>query len=78
MLETHVMLCVAEPDFLEKKKLFYPKKLGKWTKNGSKTGFYEFSGNFGHQYLLILFYNKKLCYLLCSSTGPIFEKNVCF
>ena len=30
-------LFVTEPDFLEK--LFLPQNLGKWIKNGSKTGF---------------------------------------
>ena len=39
MLETHMELCVAEPDFLE---TFLPKKLGKLTKNGPKTGFFEY------------------------------------
>ena len=39
MLETHMNLCVTEPDFLEKK--FLPQKLGKWVKNGPKTGFLE-------------------------------------
>ena len=39
MLETHTNLCVTEPDFLEK--IFLPQKLGKWVKNGPKTGFLE-------------------------------------
>ena len=30
------------------KKHFLPQKLGKWTKNGSKTRFCEFIGKFGH------------------------------
>ena len=37
MLETHMKLCVTESDFPEKKIL--PQKLGKWAKNGLKTGF---------------------------------------
>ena len=40
MLETHMKLCVTEPDFPEKKIL--TPKLGKWTKNGPKKGFFEF------------------------------------
>ena len=39
VLETHMKLCVAEPDFQEK--IFLPPKLGKWAKNGSKTGFFD-------------------------------------
>ena len=34
VLETHVKLCMREPDFPEK---FLPQKYGKWTKNGPKT-----------------------------------------
>ena len=56
--------CVWQCQIFWKKKIVLPPKIG----------FYEFSGNFGRQYLLILFYNKNLCYLLCSSTDPIFEK----
>ena len=37
MLETHMKLCVTEPDFLEKN--FLSQKLGKWTKNGPKLFF---------------------------------------
>ena len=36
MLETHMKLCVTEPDFLEN--IFLPPKLGKLTKNGPKQG----------------------------------------
>ena len=39
-LEIHVTLCMAEPDFPEK--TFLPQKLGKWTKNGPKTGFFKY------------------------------------
>ena len=46
MLETLMKLCVTEPDFLEK--IFLPKKLGKWAKNGSKTGFFEYIEKFCH------------------------------
>ena len=30
------------------RKMFLPPKLGKWTKNGPKTGFFEFIAKFGH------------------------------
>ena len=39
MLETHVMLCVAEPDFLEKKNCFTPKNWVNGPKMGQKQGF---------------------------------------
>ena len=37
ILETHIKLWVTVPD---PKKIFLPKKLGKLTKNGPKTGFF--------------------------------------
>ena len=37
MLETHKKLCMTKPDFLD-----LLTKLGIWTKNGMKTGFFEF------------------------------------
>ena len=46
VLETHMKLCVAEPDFSGGN--FLPKKMGKWTKNGTKTGFFEFIEKFGN------------------------------
>ena len=46
MLETHMKLCVTEPDFLEKK--YLSQKLGKWTKNGPKTGLFEYIETFCH------------------------------
>ena len=46
VLETSVKVCVTEPDFLEKFSL--PPKLGKWTKIGSKTCFFEFIEKFCH------------------------------
>ena len=46
MLEIHMKLWVTEPDFPEK--FFLPTKLEKWTKNGPKTGFFEFIEKFGH------------------------------
>ena len=36
-LETHMKLCVTEPDFPGK--FFLLLNLGKWTQNGPKTGF---------------------------------------
>ena len=42
MLETHMKLCVTEPDFPEK--VFLPQKLGKW----SKIGFFEYIDKFCH------------------------------
>ena len=44
VLETCMKFCVAEPDFLGK--IFLPQKLGKWNKNGPKTGFFEFIEKF--------------------------------
>ena len=46
VLETQMMLCVAEPDFPENS--FLPQKLGKWTRNGPKTWFFEFIEKFCH------------------------------
>ena len=46
VLESHVLLCVTEPDFLGK--FFLSPKLGKWAQNGSKSGFFQFIGKFGH------------------------------
>ena len=46
VLEFHVKLCMTEPDF--QGKFLLPSKLGKWAINGQKTGFFEFSGKFGH------------------------------
>ena len=39
-------LCVTEANFPEK--FFLPPKLGKFAKNGPKTGFFEFIEKFGH------------------------------
>ena len=55
-------------------KYFLPQKLGKWTKIGQKQGFFEFIEKFGHQFLLNLFYNENLYYMLCSFTNAIFGK----
>ena len=39
VLETHMKLCMREPDFPEK---FLPPKYRNWTENGPKTWFFEF------------------------------------
>ena len=57
VLEPHMKLRVIEPDFLGKK--FLPPKLGKWNKNGPKTGFFEFTEKFSHKFLLDLFSNEN-------------------
>ena len=72
VLETNMKLYATEPDFLEK--IFLLQNLGKWTKNGPKTGIFEFIETFGHSFLLNLFYNKNLYYFLCPGTNPIFRK----
>ena len=46
VLESHVKLCVTEPDFPGK--FFFALKIGKVGPNGSKTGFFEFIGKFDH------------------------------
>ena len=46
MLETHMKLCVREPDFSEK--FFLPQKLGKWAKNGPKLFFFKCIEKFCH------------------------------
>ena len=46
MLETHMKLCVTQPDFPEKN--FFAPKIGKWHKNGAKTGFLEYIEKFCH------------------------------
>ena len=65
VLETYMKLCVRELDF--PKKIFLPPpplpppfspSPPNW-ENGPKTGFFEFTENFGHQFLLN-FFNKKI------------------
>ena len=56
--------CVTEPD--------YPPKLGKWTKNGPKTVFFELKHLVIN--LLNLFYNENLYYFLCSCVNHMFGK----
>ena len=38
VLETHMKLCMSEPDF--RGNFFLSQKLGKWTQNRAKTGFF--------------------------------------
>ena len=47
-----------------------PQELGKWTKNGPKTRFFEFV-----EKVLYLFYDENLYYLLRPCTNSIFGKN---
>ena len=69
VLETYMKLYLTEPDFYggggggggEN----VAPKIGKTNQKCAK---------FGHYFLLNLFYNEILYYLLCSCTNPIFEK----
>ena len=70
--ESCMKLCIAELDFLEK--FFLPQKLGKWTKNGAKTRFFNLLKNLGINFLLNLLYDKNLCCLLCFCISPISGK----
>ena len=72
VLETHIKLLVTGLDFPGGNVL--PPKLGKCTKNGQKTRFFEFIEKFGRGFVLNLFYNKNWYYLLCSCVNPIFGK----
>ena len=71
MLEPHMRVC-DRAGFSRKNIL--PYKLGKWTNNGWKTWFFEFIEKCRHHFLLNLFYNENLHYLLCSCSNPIFGK----
>ena len=57
--ETHMKLCVTEPDFLGK--FFFDQKLGERAQNGPKTGFFQFIGKFGHYFLLLLMEIYVIC-----------------
>ena len=46
VLGVHVFVCVTEADFL--KRIFLPKKWGKWANNRPKIGLFEFIGKFSH------------------------------
>ena len=56
------------------RKKIFAQKLGKWAKNGPKTGFFQFIRKFAHYILLNLIYNENVYYLLCSCTNAIFGK----
>ena len=67
VLEIYMKLCVTEADFPEKN--FLLRKLGKWTKNGPKTGFFEFIEKFCHYLLLTLPYDE--IYFICCISAQI-------
>ena len=67
VLETNMKLCVTESDFLEE--FFLPKD---W-ENGPKTCFFLVNWKIW-SFLLNLFYNEHLYWLLCSCTNTIFGK----
>ena len=46
LLEIHLKLGLKEPDFPER--IFLAQKLGKWTKNRSKTGIFKYIEEFCH------------------------------
>ena len=74
VLETHMNLCMTAGF---SRKFFLRPKLGKWTKNGPQTGFLESIENhysINPLFLLNLFYNENLYYLLRAYTNPIFWK----
>ena len=54
MLETHMKLCVTEPNFPGK---FFLPQIGE---NGSKPGFFEFIGKLSHYFFLNLVYKEIL------------------
>ena len=54
------------------KKFFCPKIWENGPKMGQKQGFLNLSKDLVFNFLLNLFYNENLYYLLCSSTNPIF------
>ena len=68
MLETHMKLCVTEPDFPGN---FSPPNNGE---NGPKIGFFEFIGKLSHEFFLNLVYKEILQYLQYSCTNPILGK----
>ena len=51
-------------------KIFFAPKIGKVDKWVPKTRFFEFTEKFVHCFLLNLYYNENLYYLLCSSKNP--------
>ena len=55
------------------RKEFFP-KIGKMDQKCANNRVFEFIENVGHSFLLNLFYNENLDYLLCSCLNPIFGK----
>ena len=71
VLGAHMVLPVA--DFL--KKIFLPKKCGKWAKKWTQNRFIKFIGKSSHYFFRNMAYNESL-YLLCPCTNPIFGANL--
>ena len=72
VVESHVKLCLTEPDIPGK--IFCPQNWENGLKMGQKQGFFQFIGKFSHYFLLNFICNENLYYLLCSCTNPIFGK----
>ena len=83
MLETHMKLYVTKPNFSDN---FFASKIKKLGQNWIKKAFIEFTEKFDHKFLLNLFYDENLYYVLCSytyivlysRTNPIFGKKIFF
>ena len=57
LLETHMNLCMIEPEF--QRKFYLRQKWGKWVRNGPKTGFLESIGKLSH-YLFLNLISKEI------------------
>ena len=68
-----MLLCMTAGFFL---KNFFVPKMGKMDQNGSKIGFFGFSGKFSHYFFLNLVYKECLYYLLYSCSNSILGKNL--
>ena len=66
LLETHLKLCVTELDFMEE--TFLLPKMGKWNKNGQKTGIFEYIEKC--HYVLLNFNYMKI-YIICFGPAQI-------
>ena len=66
VLETNMKLYMTDLDFLEKNILIQKLWKWKWTKNGPKTGFFEFIEIPCHQrrFFSDLFYTENLYYII--------------
>ena len=67
MLESHVKLCVREPDFLGK--FFLPPKLGKCIPNGPKTCFFNLLENLVSNFYWI--WSVMKVYIICCVPAQI-------